>query len=47
MAFITGLLIIGSYDLVLAAMEYADNVSYIAAFRQLSIPIGAILGILI
>jgi uncharacterized membrane protein len=47
MAFITGLLIIGTYGLVLAAMEYADNVSYIAAFRQLSIPLGAILGILV
>ena len=47
MAFITGLLIMGSYGLVLAAMEYASNVSYIAAFRQVSIPIGAILGIAI
>jgi drug/metabolite transporter (DMT)-like permease len=47
MAFITGLLIIGTYGLVLAAMEYANNVSYIAAFRQLSIPVGATLGIVI
>jgi drug/metabolite transporter (DMT)-like permease len=45
MAFITGLLIIGTYGLVLAAMEYTSNVSYIAAFRQLSIPIGAMFGI--
>lgn len=46
-AFITGLLIVGTYGLVLAAMEYADNVSYIAAFRQLSIPLGAVLGVLV
>jgi drug/metabolite transporter (DMT)-like permease len=47
MAFLTGLLILGTYGLVLAAMEYATNVSYIAAFRQLSIPLGAVLGILV
>jgi drug/metabolite transporter (DMT)-like permease len=46
-AFVTGLLIVGTYGLVLAAMEYAGNVSYIAAFRQLSIPLGAILGIVV
>lgn len=47
MAFVTGLLIVGTYGLVLAAMQYATNVSYIAAFRQLSIPLGAVLGILV
>ncbi len=46
-AVITGLLIMGTYGLVLTAMAYATNVSYIAAFRQLSIPLGAILGILV
>lgn len=46
-ALVTGLLIVGTYGLVLAAMEYATNVSYIAAFRQLSIPLGAVLGILV
>ncbi len=46
-AMITGLLIMGTYGLVLTAMAYASNVSYIAAFRQLSIPLGAILGILV
>jgi drug/metabolite transporter (DMT)-like permease len=46
-ALLTGLLIVGTYGLVLAAMAYASNVSYIAAFRQLSIPLGAILGILV
>ncbi|HSB65455.1 MAG TPA: EamA family transporter [Anaerolineales bacterium] len=47
MAFVTGILIVGTYGLVLAAMQYAGNVSYIAAFRQLSIPLGAILGVLV
>jgi len=46
-ALLTGILIIGTYGLVLTAMEYASNVSYIAAFRQLSIPIGAIFGMVI
>ncbi len=46
-AFLTGLLIIGAYGLVLTSMAYVSNISYIAAFRQLSIPLGAILGILV
>jgi drug/metabolite transporter (DMT)-like permease len=29
------------------AMAYVSNVSYVSAFRQLSIPIGAALGILV
>jgi len=33
-----------AYSLVLLAMTFATNVSYIVAFRQLSIPIGAALG---
>lgn len=41
----TGLIIMATYGLVLAAMAYVTNVSYVAAFRQLSIPIGAVLGI--
>ena len=44
-AALTGLVIAGTYGLVLAAMAYVSNVSYVAAFRQLSIPIGAFLGI--
>jgi drug/metabolite transporter (DMT)-like permease len=40
----SGLVIFGAYGLVLAAMVVASNVSYVVAFRQLSIPIGAILG---
>lgn len=35
------------YFIVLIAMSFTDNVSYIVAFRQLSIPLGAILGIII
>ncbi len=35
------------YSLVLIALAFADNVSYVVAFRQLSIPLGAILGVLI
>lgn len=46
-AAVTGLIITGTYGLVLAAMAYVSNVSYLAAFRQLSIPIGSFFGILI
>jgi drug/metabolite transporter (DMT)-like permease len=42
-----GLLITFGYSLVLAAMAHATNVSYIAAFRQTSIPLGATLGIVV
>lgn len=45
--FITGLLIVSTYGLVLTSMAYVSNVSYIAAFRQLSIPLGACMGILV
>lgn len=34
------------YLLILAAMTYSRNVSYVVAFRQISIPMGAFLGIL-
>lgn len=34
-----------TYLLVLIAMGFADNVSYIVAMRQISIPLGAVLGI--
>lgn len=33
-----------AYMFVLAAMNYVSNVSYVAGFRQLSIPLGVILG---
>lgn len=42
---VTGVVIMATYGLVLAAMAYVSNVSYVAAFRQLSIPIGAVLGL--
>lgn len=44
-AVLTGVAIMSTYGLVLAAMAYVSDVSYVAAFRQLSIPIGAILGL--
>jgi drug/metabolite transporter (DMT)-like permease len=46
-AALTGFLITGTYGLVLLAMNYANNVSYIAAFRQLSIPLAAVLGFVV
>ena len=36
-----------TYAIVLLAMQFADNVSYIVAFRQVSIIIGFFLGVLI
>ena len=46
-AALTGLVITGAYGLVLASMAYVSNVSYVAAFRQMSIPLGALMGILL
>jgi drug/metabolite transporter (DMT)-like permease len=43
----TGFGIYLTYGLVLLAMNFVSNVSYVAAFRQLSIPLGAVLGIVI
>jgi drug/metabolite transporter (DMT)-like permease len=43
-AALTGITIYVTYGLVLASMAYVKNVSYVAAFRQLSIPLGAVLG---
>jgi drug/metabolite transporter (DMT)-like permease len=43
-AVITGIGIYLTWGLVLASMNYVENVSYVAAFRQLSIPLGAIFG---
>jgi drug/metabolite transporter (DMT)-like permease len=36
-----------AYMLILASMKYVTNVSYVAGFRQLSIPFGVILGVMI
>ena len=34
-----------AYVLVLLAMHFVTNVSYVQAFRQMSLPLGAFLGI--
>jgi len=44
---ITGLAIHMTYTLVLISMSMVENVSYIVAFRQVSIPVGVILGVYI
>ena len=44
-ALLTGVVITITYGLALAALAYVRDVSYVAAFRQLSIPIGAALGL--
>lgn len=44
-AALTGVVIMVAYGLVLAAMAYVSDVSYVAAFRQVSIPLGAVLGL--
>ena len=46
-AITAGLIIAVGYSVVLVAMAFTSNVSYIAAFRQLSIPLGAMLGIVV
>jgi len=46
-ATITGIMIFVAYGLVLAAMAFADNVGYVVAFRQLSVPITTIAGIVL
>ncbi len=46
-AFQAGLAIGMTYGLVLLAMTQAENVSYVVGLRQLSIPIGTFLGIVI
>ncbi len=46
-AAMTGAVIYITYGLVLASMAFAQNISYVVAFRQLSIPIGAALGVVL
>ena len=43
----SGILITAAYLLVLISMAYVRDVSYVSAFRQLSIPFGALFGIFI
>ncbi|HBM17124.1 MAG TPA: hypothetical protein DD381_12385 [Lentisphaeria bacterium] len=45
-AIITGVGITLSYSMILMAMTFAANVSYVVAFRQMGIFIGALLGII-
>lgn len=42
---LAGIFSTGAYGLVLFAMKYVTNVSYVQAFRQLSLPLGFIVGI--
>ena len=46
-AVLAGIAIFSSYALVLLALSFVDNVSYVVSFRQISIPWGALLGILV
>jgi hypothetical protein len=46
-ATVMGLGIYGTYALVLVAMAFARNVGYIVAFRQLSIPLGSVLAMVV
>ena len=43
---LTGVSMLVPYSLVLIAMAYVSNVSYVVAFRQLSIPLGVIFGVM-
>lgn len=43
-AIITGIGLYFTYGLVLASMNFVTNITYVAALRQLSIPIGAMFG---
>lgn len=42
---LTGFSMLAPYSLVLIAMVHVSDVSYVVAFRQLSIPLGVILGV--
>lgn len=46
-AFLSGIAIFAAYSLVLIAMGFARNVTYVVAFRQMSIPIGVLLGLVV
>ena len=44
-AWLAGFFIYLGYTLVLVAMGFVTNVSYVVAFRQISIPLGALVGV--
>jgi drug/metabolite transporter (DMT)-like permease len=46
-AALSGVAIFAAYTLVLVAMGFARNVTYVVAFRQASIPIGVALGLVV
>jgi drug/metabolite transporter (DMT)-like permease len=46
-AALVGVNIVLAYTLVLFAMTMVTNVSYVVAYRQLSIPLGALLGVIV
>ncbi|UYO73294.1 EamA family transporter [Halomonas qinghailakensis] len=46
MLVVTGLMMTCTYGLVLMAMALTDEVSYVVALRQLSIPVGVLMGVL-
>lgn len=46
-AAMAGIVLTFAYGVVLASMAYVANVSYVAAFRQFSIPLGAAAGMLL
>jgi len=46
-AALTGVIIYLTYALVLGSMAFVKNVSYVVAFRQISIAVGAILGLVL
>ncbi|UTV98591.1 EamA family transporter [Marinomonas rhizomae] len=43
---LTGALMLGTYSLVILSMAFVSNVSYVVAFRQLSIPLGVLLAVI-
>ena len=42
-----GVSVYATYGLILAAMAYASDISYVVTFRQISIPLGAMMGVVI
>jgi drug/metabolite transporter (DMT)-like permease len=46
-AALAGVAVVAGYFLVLLSLAHVRNVSYIAGFRQVSVPLGAILGVVI
>lgn len=46
-ALVAGVFIYVTYILVLVSMAFVDNVSYVVAFRQISIPLGTLLGVIV